>query len=305
MGMKRMSGMHHTGQQPEQTLQTAVAAAPPRPARHKATAIAFTSGKGGVGKSNIAASMAVLLAQFGKRVLLVDGDLALANIDVLFGIKPRLTLQHVLREGRSTDEVLVEGPAGIRILPAGSGLQDLTMLTVDQLDGLMSAFRRLDSRMDYILFDTPAGISLTVTAFLEPSNRVVLVTVPEPTALTDAYALIKVLAMRGKRDGIGVLVNQAEERQARTAFRGLAWVTEQFLDYRPEYLGHVPYDRLVGEAVRRQTPAAIAFPDSPMVSALRPIALKWINNESASVAGGIEAFARDAIAIISDDEHPA
>ncbi|MBN1916619.1 MAG: MinD/ParA family protein [Verrucomicrobia bacterium] len=299
--------MHQTAQQYEETVHTAVAtaAAPARAARRKAMAIAFTSGKGGVGKSNIAASMAVLLAQYGKRVLLVDGDLALSNIDVLFGVKPRFTLQHVIREGRSIDEALVEGPGGIRILPAGSGLQELTTLTVEQLDGLVSGFRQLDSRMDYILFDTPAGISVTVTAFLEPSNRVVLVTVPEPTALTDAYALIKVLAMRGRRAGIGVLVNQSDEHQAQTAFRGLAWVTEQFLNYRPEYLGHVPCDRLVGEAVRRQTPAAIAFPDSPMVSALRPIALKWINNEATSAAGGIEAFARDAVALISDDDHSA
>jgi flagellar biosynthesis protein FlhG len=258
-----------------------------------------------VGKSNIAASMAVLLAQYGKRVLLVDGDLALANIDVLFGIRPRLTLQHVIREGRSIDEALVEGQGGIRILPAGSGLQELATLSVEQLDGLVSAFRRLDSRMDFILFDTPAGISLTVTAFLAPSNHVVLVTVPEPTALTDAYALIKLLATRGRRTGIGVLVNQAEEDQARTAFRGLAWVAEQFLNYRPEYLGHVPSDRLVVEAVRRQTPVAIAFPDSPMVSALRPIALKWVNNETASAAGGIEALALGAIALISDDSDPA
>ena len=299
--------MHQTAQQPDQAAVTAVqtTAAPVAAAKRKATAIAFTSGKGGVGKSNIAASMAVLLGQYGKRVLLVDGDLALASIDVLFGVKPRLTLQHVLREGRSIEEALVEGPAGVRILPAGSGLQELTMLSVEQLDGLLSAFRRLDSRMDYILFDTPAGISITVTAFLEPSNRVVLVTMPEPTALTDAYAVIKVLAKRGRRDGIGVLVNQAEERQARTAFRGLAWVSEQFLGYQPEYLGHVPHDRLVAEAVRRQTPVAIAFPDSAMVAALRPIALKWINNEAASVAGGIEAFARDALAIITHDDDPA
>jgi flagellar biosynthesis protein FlhG len=158
--------------------------------------------------------------------------------------------------------------------------------------------------MDFILFDTPAGISLTVTAFVEPSNRVVLVTMPEPTALTDAYALLKVLAKRGKRDGLGVLVNQAEARQAQSVFNGLAWVTEQFLNHRPEYLGHIPRDPLVAEAVRRQTPLPLAFPDSPMVAALRPIALKWVNNDMDCAGGGIEAFARDAVAMLSGDSNP-
>jgi flagellar biosynthesis protein FlhG len=276
--------------------------AEPRPQR-LARAIAFTSGKGGVGKSNIAAAAAVLLAQCGKRVLLVDGDLGLANIDVLFGLKPRLTLQHVIREGRGIDEAMVEGPCGITILPAGSGLQELTALMGPQLDELLAAFHLLDSRMDYILFDTPAGISLTVTAFLEPSDHVVLVTMPEPTALTDAYALIKVLAKRGRRDRISVLVNQAGAAEARAVFRGLAWVTEQFLDQQIEYLGHVPRDPLVAEAVRRQQPIALAYPDAPFASALRPIILKWVNNEAASVSGGIEAFARDAVTIISGDRH--
>jgi flagellar biosynthesis protein FlhG len=283
--------------------QTAPSVAPAATASssRSARAIAFTSGKGGVGKSNIAAAMAVLLSQCGKRVLLVDGDLGLANIDVLFGIKPRLTLQHVIRGGRGVEEALVEGPAGITLLPAGSGLQELAGLAQGQLDELLAAFRVLDERMDYILFDTPAGISLTVTAFLEPSDRVVLVTMPEPTALTDAYALIKVLARRGRRDRIGLLVNQADKAQARSIFRGLALVTEQFLDMSLEFLGHVPHDPQVGEAVRRQRPVALAYPDSPLVTALRAIALQWVNNEARAASGGIEAFARDALAIITGD----
>jgi flagellar biosynthesis protein FlhG len=297
--------MRHTARESDGLTGTAAPGAVSAKSRSQrlARAIAFTSGKGGVGKSNIAAAAAVLLAQYGKRVLLVDADLGLANIDVLFGLRPRLTLQHVLREGRSLDEAMVEGPCGITVLPAASGLQDLTWLAGSQLDELLGAFRVLDSQMDYILFDTPAGISLTVTAFLEPSDRVVLVTMPEPTALTDAYALIKVLAKRGRRDRIGVLVNQAAEAEARAIFRGLAWVTEQFLDQQLDYLGHAPRDGLVAEAVRRQRPIALAYPEAPFVSALRSIILKWVNNEAASVAGGIEAFARDALTIISDDGH--
>jgi flagellar biosynthesis protein FlhG len=282
----------------------AVARTQPDRARRSATSISFTSGKGGVGKSNIAAAMAVLLAQCGKRVLLIDGDLALANIDVLFGLKPRLTLQHVVRDGCSIERVLLEGPAGLSILPAGSGLQELANLSETQLNELLGAFRALSARMDYVVFDTPAGISLTVTALLEPSDRVVLVTVPEPTALTDAYALIKVLARRGRRDGIGVLVNQADEREARSMFRGLSWVAEQFLDLQLEFLGYVPRDPLVAEAVRRQKPIAVAYPDAPLVSALRPIALKWVNNETAA-SGGIDTFARGALAIITGDSHSA
>ena len=267
--------------------------------------IAFTSGKGGVGKSNIAAAMAVLLAQCGKRVLLVDGDLGLANIDVLFGVKPRLTLQHVIRDGRGVEEALVEGPAGVLLLPAGSGLQELATLSEARLEALLSAFRVLDSRMDYILFDTSAGISSTVTAFLEPSDRIVLVTIPEPTALTDAYALIKVLWRRGRAKGIEVLVNQSTEAEARMIFHGLSWVAGQFLDQQLGFLGHVPCDPLVGMAVRRQEPVAVAYPASPLVGALRAIALRWVNNDRPAAAGGIESLAREAAALINNDSNSA
>jgi flagellar biosynthesis protein FlhG len=274
------------------------------PARRCANALAFTSGKGGVGKSNIAAASAMLLAQCGKRVLLVDGDLGLANIDVLLGMKPRLTLQHVIRGERSIEEVLAEGPGGISILAAGSGLQQMATLGETQLEELVAAFQVLDSRMDYVVFDTPAGISFTVTAFLEPSDRVVLVTVSEPTAVTDAYALIKVLWRRGRRDGIGVLVNLASETEGRSIHRGLSWVSEQFLDQQLEFVGHVPRDPLVAEAVRRQRPIALAYPDSPFVSALRAIALKWLNNQTPPASGGLETFAREAAALIGDDGDP-
>jgi len=270
-----------------------------------ARAIAFTSGKGGVGKSNIAAATAILLAGYGKRVLLVDGDLGLANIDVLFGLRPRLTLQHVVQDGRTLDDVLIEGPGGIFVLPAGSGLQDLATLGQARLDELLAAFRALDSRMDYILFDTPAGISLTVTAFLDLSDRVVLITMPEPTALTDAYALIKVLWKRGRRGGISVLVNQADEAEGRAMFRGLSWVSEQFLDQQLDYLGYLPRDPLVAEAVRRQQPVALAYPDAPLVSALRTIARTWINEQAPPASGGIEALARDAVATTTTSDRRA
>jgi flagellar biosynthesis protein FlhG len=289
----------HEGQLP----QAATASA--GPVGRCAHALAFTSGKGGVGKSNIAAATAMLLAQCGKRVLLVDGDLGLANIDVLLGMKPRLTLQHVIRGERSIEEVLVEGPGGISILPAGSGLQQVATLGETQLEELVAAFQVLDSRMDYFVFDTPAGISFTVTAFLDPSDQVVLVTMPEPTAVTDAYALIKVLWRRGRRDGIGVLVNQASETEGRSIWRGLSWVSEQFLDQQLEFVGHVPCDPLVGDAVRRQQPIALAYPEAPFVSALRVIALKWLNSQAPPASGGVEAFVRDAAALIGDDGDPS
>jgi len=268
-----------------------------------AKVIAFTSGKGGVGKSNIAAAMAVLLAQCGKRVLLVDGDLGLANIDVLFGLKPRLTLHHVVRDGRGVEEALVQGPAGVWILPGGSGLQELAALGEAQLQALLTAFRGLDSRMDYILYDTPAGISLGVTSFLEQSDQIVLVTMPEPTAVTDAYALIKVLSRRGRSDGIGILVNQADEAEGRSIFRGLSWVTEQFLGQSLEYIGHAPCDPVVGEAVRRQQSVAAAYPGSPFVSGLRALALKWINDQTPPATGGMEALAREAVAVAGNDSY--
>jgi len=132
-----------------------------------------------------------------------------------------------------------------------------------------------------------------------------LVTMPEPTAVTDAYALIKVLWRRGRRDGIGVLVNQAGEADGRSIYRGLSQVTEQFLGQELEFLGHVPRDPLVGEAVRRQRPIALAYPDSPFVCALRATTFRWLNNQAPPSSGGMETFAREAAALIGDDGDPS
>jgi flagellar biosynthesis protein FlhG len=128
---------------------------------------------------------------------------------------------------------------------------------------------------------------------------------PEPTAVTDAYALIKVLWRRGRRDGIGVLVNQASEAEGRSIWRGLSWVSEQFLAQQLEFIGHVPRDPRVGEAVRRQRPIALAYPEAPFVSALRAIALKWLNSQVVAASGGIETFIREAVALIGDDGNPS
>ena len=235
--------------------------------------IAVTGGKGGVGKTSVSVNLATGLAAAGKRVVLLDGDLGLANVDVLLGLSPRYTLAHVLAGERSLDEILVKAPQGFQIVPAASGAADLASLDANAHLGLVQAFSSLASRIDTLVIDTAAGIAPGVLQFSQAAQHVLIVLCDEPASLTDAYALIKVLS---RNHGVGrfrVLANMTRTPgEGQALFRKLERVTGRFLDVNLEYTGEIPEDDFVKRAIRAQRPVLDAFPSSPAGRAFRKLA---------------------------------
>lgn len=227
--------------------------------------ISVTSGKGGVGKSNIVTNLAYNLARRGLQVLVLDADLNLANVDILLGLTPKYNLHHVFTGEKGLREILIDGPAGIRILPASSGIMELADLSESQRLYFLSEMEALEAEVDILLIDTAAGINNNVIYFnLAAQERVVVLT-PEPTSLTDAYALIKVLSSRHDIKSFRCLVNQSRsEKEALAVYRKLSMVTDRFLDTLSlDYIGHIPYDSKLPLAVRGQRLVSDLFPDAP------------------------------------------
>jgi flagellar biosynthesis protein FlhG len=253
--------------------------------------VAVASGKGGVGKTNLAANLAVALARQGRRVCVLDADLGLANLDVLLGLAPTRSLLHVLRGECRLSEVVVDGPAGVRIVPAASGVEELTALGSTERLRLLEEIDTLGDSLDDLLIDTAAGISSNVLYFTAAAADVLVVITPEPTALTDAYALVKVLAARYGRQEFLVAVNMATgAADARAAFERLARVTERFLRVRLEYQGYVPHDDAVVRAVRRQLPVVLAAPQTPAALAITALAQQLAHRPAPRPTGGVQFF---------------
>ncbi len=233
-------------------------------AARRAKVIAVTSGKGGVGKSNLAANLGIILSNAGHRVVVVDADLGLGNLDVLTGISPPATLADVLRRCRSIEETIVRLPCGLQVVPGGSGtpMQELMQGPgrLDLLEGLM----RLRRRNDVLIMDCSAGIGPDVIEFCALAEQVLVVTTPEPTAFTDAYGTIKTLVLKGCQGRISVLVNMAADRQeAKATYSRIAAVAKQFLGRTIFDAGHVPTDPKVPVSVRRRSPFVIGYPECP------------------------------------------
>src|SRR5215470_2901597 len=211
---------------------SSVTATPDQPVR----VIAIASGKGGVGKTNVTANLAVTLARRGKRVWVLDADLGLANLDVVYGVTPKRTLLDVVRGGHRLADIVVEGPAGVRLVPAASGVAELTALTAAEQLAVLEGVDALEGALDVLLIDVAAGISSNVLYFAAAATETLVVVTPEPTAIADAYALVKVLAGRWGRCEFPVVVNMATSaRDAADAFGRLARVAGQFLPVRLEY----------------------------------------------------------------------
>ncbi|WP_293750561.1 MinD/ParA family protein [uncultured Paraglaciecola sp.] len=249
--------------------------------------IAVTGGKGGVGKTNVTLNTAISLAQQGKRVMVLDADLGLANVDVLLGLRVEKNLSHVLSGECTLDEVLVEGPYGIKIAPATSGSQSMTELTSTEHAGLIRAFSELQSQIDVLIVDTAAGISDMVLSFSKASQDVVMVVCDEPTSLTDAYALIKIL---NKEHGIfrfKIVANMVRSmREGDELFSKLTKVTNRFLDVALELVAVIPFDENVRKSVRKQKAVVEAFPTSPAAVAIRRLAKKAIDWPIPNQPGG-------------------
>ncbi len=226
---------------------------------------AITSGKGGVGKSNIVINLALAFDQMGKNVLIIDGDLGLANIDVLLGLTPKYNIHHVFEGTRTINDILLDGPGNIKIMPASSGVQELAELRDEQKLFLMEMLETLEENIDVLLIDTGAGISDNVIYFnLAAQDKIVVIT-PEPTSLTDAYAMIKVLHTRYGEKHFKILVNLVkDDKEALNIYNQISKVADNFLDgLSLDYLGYVPKDHNLPRAVMKQQAVLHLYPDSP------------------------------------------
>ena len=253
--------------------------------------IAVTGGKGGVGKTNVSLNLAMAMVRQGKRVMLMDADLGLANVDVMLGICPRYNLSHVLSGERSLEEIVVTLPDGLKIVPAPSGIKGMAELTPMQHATLIRAFGELGCNLDVLLVDTAAGISDSVVSFSGASQEVIVVICDEPASMTDAYALIKLLHREHGISRFRVLANMVRNKQeGRRLYENLARVTDRYLLAELDYLGSISYDKLLRKAVRRQGAVVELYPDSISAQQFKVLARQadiWPEAES---KGNVEFF---------------
>lgn len=235
--------------------------------------VAVTSGKGGVGKTNFVVNLAVALADMGMRVTILDADLGLANVDVLLGLTVRHNLHHVINGTLSLSDIVLSGPRGIEVIPGASGLRDIADMRESARRRLIESLSDVVRDRDLLLIDTAAGVSANVLDFVLAAQEVILLTVPEPTAMTDAYAMIKLISRANPDAAVRVVVNLESSRQeAESVVEQLNLLSERFLSFSVEPLGYVPHDQSVMKAVRKRQPFVLAYPYSPASTAVVSIA---------------------------------
>lgn len=242
-----------------------------------ARVITVTSGKGGVGKSSIAVNLAIQFSRMGKKVVIFDADFGLANIEIMLGVHPKYNLADLMYRGKKIQDIITYGPEEVGFISGGSGIRELVNLSRDQVFSLVHRLDDLDRMADIIIVDTGAGISDSVLEFAAASEEVLLVATPEPTSITDAYALLKTLnrktSYRREKTVVKMVANQVRgENEARELFEKLGVVVGRFLDIEVEYLGSVPYDKTMQRAVMHQAPVCISDPDSGSARAVKKIA---------------------------------
>lgn len=244
--------------------------------------ITVTSGKGGVGKSNTTVNLALQLAKLGKKVVILDADLGLANIELLMGIAPKYSLADVMNGSKSLEQILTQGPLGIQFISGGSGVKELVKVSDAQLNFFIQNLAKLDHIADIILVDTGAGLSNSVMSFVKAVDEVIIVTTPEPTAITDAYSLIKVL----KNDvttlpQINVIINRVDDdKEGTEIFDKLYKVSSKFLKIELRNLGYVPFDSFLVKAVKRQEPVTLLYPKAASSKAFENIGNRLLNGPS-------------------------
>ncbi len=265
--------------------------------------ISVTSGKGGVGKSNVVANLAMALAEQGKKVLIIDADLGVGNLDVLLGLSPQYNLNHVLSGEKSLAEIIVEVNPSIKLIPAGSGVQEYTSLGQHEKLKLLDELDMLEEDFDIMIIDTEAGISENVTYFTVAAQEIVVVVSPEPTSITDVYALIKLLATRYSEHHFKVLINMARDSEdALEVFRKLANVAGRFLDISLDYLGCVVRDEKLIDAVKKQKAVFEMFPDSDAAHCFTTLARRVIeNSRQTKLKGNIQFFFRRYLDVTSGE----
>lgn len=244
--------------------------------------LAVSSGKGGVGKTNVVANLALALIRKGNRVLIFDADIGLNNIDILLGLTPRYHIGHLFNGEKTIEEILVDGPKGLKVLPASNGWQELTMLDNKKKMLLMEELDRLMGDYDYLIFDTAAGISSNVTYFCSAAHEILLVATPEPTSHTDVYALIKVLFQKHNQKQFKLIINSVKsEREALGIYRRLTDVVDRFLPHVSlDYLGYILYDEHVTRSVRQQKPVVELYPHSQVSQCIHRLSEKIIETRN-------------------------
>jgi len=263
--------------------------------------IAIASGKGGVGKTNIITNLGIALKKMGKEVLIFDADLGLSNIDVLLSLAPKYNIEHLINGEKSLKEIIIEGPNGIKILPAGNGVQELTSLNEFDRLRVLEQFDEYTEKVDIMLIDTSAGISENVTFFCTAVQENIIVVTPEPTSITDAYALIKILHNKYHEKDFNLAVNLAKnEDEAKEVYKRLSMVTEKFLKVDLHYLGFVRYDENVKKAVKMQDAFVNVFPNTNASKDIFDIANKILDSEI-KCKGSMQFFLRNVLSGIKKE----
>lgn len=271
--------------------------------KKRARIITITSGKGGVGKTNVAINMAISLGELGKKVIIIDADFGLANIDVLFGMNPKYTLVDVIKNQKSILEVLTDGPNNVKFISGGSGVEELIHLNGSQLVSFVNNISLLDKLFDIILIDTGAGISDTIMSFVMAADEVLIVTTPEPTSITDAYALIKMIAKRDKQKDIKLIINKAESSmEAFDIITKLSTVVDKFLQIKLNPLGFILNDDLVTKSVKIQQPFTTTFPKCKASKLTREISRTLLDTQEflyITKEYGIKNFVNKLVSFLS------
>ncbi|AZR73858.1 hypothetical protein BBF96_10945 [Anoxybacter fermentans] len=259
--------------------------------RSETRVIAVASGKGGVGKTNFTVNLALALQKAGKKIIVFDADLGMANIDVVLGVVPSFTLTHVIKGQKTLEEIMLDGPEGIKILPGSSGSEELVYLSDQQIQNLIRQWNNLEGEFDYILVDTGAGIHSNVINFLLAADDVVVILTPEPPSITDSYGLIKVLVQRGSTSTIRLVINQvSNEEEGRKIFRRVAKVVDEFLNVKIDLLGIITFDEKVSAAVKRQKPFILEYPNTKASKGIYSIVDNLLNQSPKKAGGGMKKF---------------
>jgi flagellar biosynthesis protein FlhG len=254
--------------------------------------IAVTGGKGGVGKTNISVNLGVAWAELGRRVMLLDADLGLANIDVVLGLHAEHNLSHVMSGERTLEEIMVTGPKGLKVIPGASGMQHMAELSPAEHAGLIHAFSEVANDVDILLIDTAAGISDLVVSFSRAAQEQIVVVCDEPASITDAYAIIKLLNREHGVSRFRILANMVKTvQEGRDLYNKMCRVTDQYLDVMLTYMGSVPYDEQLRKAVKSQKPVVEAYPRARVSQAFKNLARKADNwPVPTGVSGDLQFF---------------
>lgn len=252
-----------------------------RAANKKAKVLAITSGKGGVGKTNFAINLAISIKRLGHKVLVLDADLGLANVEILTGTNAKYTILDLILGRKSINEIIITGPEEIKLISGGSGLEELSVMDEENINRLIEELERLESSIDFIIIDTGAGISDLVTKFVMAADEVIVVTTPDPTSIMDAYTMIKTLINNGYESKLNVVTNMVNnKKEAITTFNKLNMAVNNFLKTELNFLGFLERNNLVSRAVKEQRPFILSNPRSTISKRINFMALKFVETNN-------------------------